>query len=544
MNTFILSAILLSNLSVGVQDSPKPIAFTGIGSHSRTISSSIPDAQKWFNQGLAFLFAFNHDEAVLAFEESARVDPKCAMAYWGIGTALGPHINNDAVEPVAASKAWKALQRAKNEIGDREGVERDLIDAALTRFSSDPMAKRAPLDLAYSKAMYAVAKKHPNDLDVQALFAEALMDLHPWNLWEQDGTPKDWTPGIKRILESIIVKNSKHPLALHLYIHVTEASSKPQDGINAARTLLTLNPGLGHMVHMPSHTFVRTGDWSEAIRSNQMAIDADTAYVAQRPNQGFYVMYMGHNHQMLAFAAMMRGQSKIAIAGMDQMLVSTPREVLEAYAPVLDGYLASVYEVRIRFGKWDEILAMPDPGAKFPVMRSIRSMARAVSYAVKGDKKKARTEQAKFYQSTKRIPTGYKVGNNSASDIMLVAEHLMNGEVLLGEGRIADAIKNLKKAVAFEDKTKYNEPPDWLQPTRHALGAVLMKAKKYAEAEAVYRADLKKLPNNGWSAFGLAKSLKMQNKFRDATVFQGMFDNIWKDADMHIDSSCLCVAGG
>lgn len=538
-----LNVALYALLLTGPQDDVKPILFSGLGTHSIPIQTSNPEAQKWFTQGVAFMFAFNHDEAVLAFEQAAAIDKECAMAYWGIATALGPNINNPAVDPAAAEKAWKAVMAAQTYIGDRKGLEKDLIDAVTVRYSPKPDADRGPLDGAYANAMRKLAALYPKDANVLAMTAEALMDLHPWDLWKHDGTAQPWTPEIKGLIENALAVNSKHPLALHLYIHTTEASGKPQDGLTAARTLLNLNPGLGHMVHMPSHTFVRTGDWEAAIKSNQMAIDADNKYVAQRPKQGFYLFYMSHNHQMLAFAAMMVGKSELAIDGMDHMIESTPPEILEAYAPLLDGYLAVIYEVRIRFGKWDEILAMPDPGPKFPVMQTMRYMSRAVSFAVKGDKMAARAEQAKFYQAMKRVPDGYTIGNNSAADVLLVAESLMNGEILLGEGRTADSVKTLTRAVAYEDKLKYNEPPDWLQPTRHALGAVLVKAKRFKEAEAVYREDLKRLPGNGWSAFGLSQSLKGQNRLREASVFTGLFEQVWKGADMHIDSSCLCVEG-
>lgn len=533
--TFIAALVL-------AQDPTPPVTFEGLGQHSIQVTTANKEAQKWFDQGVAFMFAFNHDEAVLAFEQAAKLDRDCAMAYWGIATSLGPNINNPAVDPASAEKAWKAVMAAQTFLGERSGLEKDLIAAVAKRYSPNPNAERGPLDTAYAEAMRALAAKYPDDPNVLSMTAESLMDLHPWDLWNWDGTAKPWTPEIKGLLEKALEKNSRHPLALHLYIHTTEASGKPQDGLVAARTLLNLQPGLGHMVHMPSHTFVRTGEWKEAILSNDAAIVADNAYVAKRPKQGFYLFYMAHNHQMLAYAAMMTGQSKRAIEGIDSLRLTVPNELQVAYAPMLDGYMASSYEVRIRFGKWDEILAMPDPGKDFPVMRTIRHMARAVSYAVKGDKKSARAEQARFYQASKRIPSNFTVGNNSVPDIMLVAEHLMNGEILLGEGRLADAVKLLQKAVAYEDRLKYNEPPDWLQPTRHALGAVLVKAKRFKEAEAVYRADLKKLPNNGWSVFGLSQSLKGQNKLKEARIFDGLFDDIWKEADMQIESSCLCVS--
>jgi hypothetical protein len=261
------------------------------------------------------------------------------------------------------------------------------------------------------------------------------------------------------------------------------------------------------------------------------------------PQQGFYLFYMMHNHQMLAFAAMMRGQSKLAIEGMDSALTNTPREMLEAFAPILDGYLASIYEVRVRFGKWDDILAMQDPGEKFPVMRTVRHMARAVSYSVKGDAKKARQEQWLFYDARSRVPEGTTIGNNTAVDVLRVAELLMNGEILLGEGKTDAAIASLRRAVTAEDNLRYNEPHDWLQPTRHALGAVLVRERRYSEAETVYREDLKRLPNNGWALYGLRQAVMSKSSVQQSTVRQleAQFAEAWKDADTKIQSSCLCV---
>lgn len=532
-------AALLSLSLVFAQAEPKPLLFEGTGTHARTVSTSSADAQRWFNQGLAFLFAFNHDEAIRSFEEAARIDPNCAMAHWGVATALGPHINNPAVEPAAAARAWRSLQRAREALGSRTGVERDLIEAQFKRFSADPNAERAPLDKAYAEAMKAVWRKHPRDADIGALTAEALMDLHPWDFWTPDGKPKSWTPEIKGLLERVLELDPHHPLGLHLYIHITEASANPEDGLEAARRLWKLQPGLGHMVHMPSHTFVRTGHWEDAIRSNADAIAADDAYVARRPEQGFYLVYMAHNHQMLAYAAMMVGKSKEGIAGMDHIQEAVAPEVLESMAPVLDGYLAAMYEARIRFGKWDDILSMPEPKEVFPIMRAIRHMARAVAFAVKGDAKSARIEQWHFYRTRNFVPKDRGIGNNTAWDVMKVAELLMNGEILLGENRIEDAIKTLRTAVRAEDGLKYNEPPDWLQPTRHALGAVLVKARHFKEAEAVYREDLKRLPNNGWSTFGMIQALKGQGK--DAKQYEDAFEEIWAASDIPINSSCLCV---
>jgi tetratricopeptide (TPR) repeat protein len=531
-------ATALFALALG-QDMQAPPLFDGLGGVHRQVTTDSPMAQKYFDQGLAFLFGFNHDEALRAFRWAAHLDPDCSMAWWGIATANGPHINNPMVDADHAKEAWDALIMARRMLTNETQVEKDLIAAAGKRFASAFNADRANLDVAYSQAMEALAKKYPQDADIGAMSAEAKMDLHPWDLYTPARQAKPWAPAIERELERVLAFAPRHPLAMHLYIHAVEASNHPERAEKVADALLNLQPALGHMVHMPSHIYVRTGEWKKAIDSNVMATAAEGRYIEKSPRQGFYLFYMVHNHQMLAFAAMMRGQSKLAIDGMDTAMSSVPEEMLEGAAPMLDGYLASIYEVRVRFGKWDDILGMKEPGEAFPIMRSVRHMARAVSWAVKGDAKRARMEQAMFYASAAKVPGEAVVGNNSAKDVLRVAELLMNGEILLGEGKADGSIATLTKAVSAEDGLRYNEPPDWLQPTRHALGAVLIKEKKFKEAELVYGADLKRLPHNGWALYGMAQAYK--GKSADARGWTAKFEQAWADADTQIESSCLCV---
>lgn len=534
-------ATLIAIAVLPAQQMEAPPLFDGLGGVHRKVTTDNPTAQLYFNQGLAFLFGFNHDEALKAFRYAAHLDPDCSMAWWGVATANGPHINNPMVDPDHAKEAWDALIMARRMLTNETQVEKDLIAAAGTRFTSDFSAGRANLDVAYAKAMEALAKKYPKDADIGIFHAEAKMDLHPWDLHRPDHSPQPWTSAIIKEIQRVLEFAPSHPLGLHLYIHAVEASDRPELAKKAADTLLGMMPTSGHMQHMPSHIYVRTGDWKKAIDSNVLATTAEVDYMKKSPQQGFYLFYMMHNHQMLAFAAMMRGQSKVAIDGMDSAQTNIPREVLEAFAPILDGYLASIYEVRVRFGKWDEILAMPDPGDKFPVMQTVRHMARSVSWAVKGDAKKARQEQWMFYDARTRVPEGTTVGNNTATDVLRVAELLMNGEILLGEGKADGSIASLRKAVTAEDNLRYNEPPDWLQPARHALGAVLVKNKRFTEAQKVYAADLAKLPGNGWALYGMAQALEGMARSPEARTYESQFREVWADADTTILSSCFCV---
>lgn len=498
-------------------------------------------AQRSFNQGLNFLFAFNHDEAIRSFQSAVEADPKCAMAWWGVAMANGPHINNPMVDEEHAKAAWNAIQKAKELVAKGTKVERSLVIATSKRYAMPQPADRRSLDVAFANAMRQVWLENKSDADVGAIFAESMMDLRPWDLWLPNGTPQPGTNEIVSTLRFVLGLNPKHPLANHLFIHALEASPHPEQAETAANTLRNLQPGLGHMVHMPSHIDVRTGKWREAILANQKAILADTKYRALSPQQGFYSVYMAHNRHMLAFAAMMIGRSKIAVAAMDEMVAKFPPEFLEYAAPLVDGYLAMPIEVRIRFGMWDAVLEAPEFPEKLPLSRALRHAARSIAFSAKGDTNNARIEQALFYERKKAVPENYTFGNNSASSVLLTALHLMNGELLIAENKLEKARAELIKAVETEDQLRYDEPPDWIQPTRHTLGALLLKMGRNKEAVSVYIQDLKKLPENGWSLYGISVAYDRLGQANLAAKYKSRFQTSWNGADMKIDSSCLCI---
>jgi tetratricopeptide (TPR) repeat protein len=520
-----------------------PQLFEGLGEHSRPVTAK-SDAQKYFDQGLNFLYAFNHDEAIRAFQHAAALDPDCAMAHWGVAVANGPHINNPAVPPERAKAAWAALKLAREKARTASEADQALIAALVTRYADPQPEDRHPLDEAYAKAMKEVWKKFPKDADVGALYAESLMDLRPWNLWTADGKPQPETPEIVAVLEAVQELNPKHPLALHLYIHALEASPEPGKADKAADRLRFLQPALGHMVHMPSHIDVRRGRWQEAIEANERAIAADAKYAKAVPGQGFYRLYMAHNYHMLAFAAMNQGESKRSLDAVRAMLAGVPKEWVAKpeNAAIADGYVAAPLEVMKRFGKWDDILKEPEPPEIFPIARAMRHHIRAVAHAAKGEIEKARAEQKAFRAAAKAVKADATFGNNKAADLFAVGEDMLEGEILAREGKTADAIKALRAAVASEDKLRYGEPPDWIVPVRHALGAVLLKDGQAAEAEKVYREDLRRWPDNGWSLFGLAASLDAQGKKAEAARVRAKFEEVWKRADVKITSSCFCQA--
>ncbi|HRF58749.1 MAG TPA: hypothetical protein PLH94_02410 [Fimbriimonadaceae bacterium] len=537
---FLVLSVTFAVAALGMAQESPPL-FPGTGLHARDVGLERPEARRLFHQGLAFLFAFNHDEAIRSFQAASEIEPRNPMPYWAIAIANGPHINNPVVDADHAKAAWDALQLARAHIGQAKPVDQMLIRAAERRYAMPQPSNRSMLDRAYADAMRRVWRSSPQDPDVGALFAEAMMDLRPWDLWRPDGSPQPGTAEIVATLERVLRLNPRHPLGNHLYIHAVEASPHPEKGLPAADRLRELQPGLGHMVHMPSHIDVRVGAWDKAIEANRRAILVDAAYRAKSPDQNFYRVYMAHNHHMLAFAAMMNGQSKRAIEAMDGILTLFPAEWLEALAPLIDGFLAMPIEVRKRFGLWDDVLAYPEMGRSFPLARTMRHQARAVAYAAQNRLTEARAEQQAFYKARREIAPGATFGNNSASLLLSIAHHLMNGEILLAEGKLDASIRELRKAVESEDQVRYDEPPDWIQPTRHTLGVVLLKAGRPGEAERVYRADLQRLPSNGWSLFGLAQALAMQGKTKSSAATLRKFREVWRHADVQIGSSCLCV---
>lgn len=517
--------------------------FDGLGTHGRAISTASPDAQESFNRGLAFLYAFNHDEAIRSFRQAAAIDPGAAMPHWGIAIANGPNINFPLVPEPKAKAAWEALQQAQKLSPAATPVERALIAALAKRYANPQPEDRRPLDGAYADAMRKVWEAHPDDADIGALYAEALMDLQPWNQWSPEGIANDGTDEVLKTLDRVLVLNPKHPLALHLYIHAVEASPSPEKAVEAADRLRELQPGLGHMVHMPSHIDVRLGKWQQAIEANEKAIAADAKYRKAQPEQDFYRNYMAHNYHMLAFAAMMQGQRARSTQAIREMLAEMPADWKQQNAMFVDGMHAMPYELALRFGQWDELLAEPEPAEHFPVARAVRLYARGVALAAKQQVAEARAEQVKFRTAKNALPTEAMFVLNTAADVLAIADQMLEGEILYREGKVDEALAALREAVRREDALRYIEPPDWIQPVRHALGATLMDARKFVEAEAVYRADLKKHPENGWSLFGLAESLRAQGKSAEADAVELRFKSAWQRADVQLTSSCYCLPG-
>ncbi|HEY2045329.1 MAG TPA: hypothetical protein VGG93_01990 [Candidatus Udaeobacter sp.] len=517
--------------------------YDGLGFYSRKVTTDSAEAQRYFDQGLDFLHGFNHHAAIRAFQQAAELDPECAMAHWGVALACGPHINSMAVPPPAAELAWKELELAEKNAGNASPVERALIDALAKRYANPQPEDRSGLDRAYADAMREVWKKYPKDPDVGAFFAEAMMDLRPWDQWTPDGKPRPGTDEIIATLDAVLKLNPNHPLANHLYIHAVEASPNPERAMASADRLRNLQPGLAHNVHMPSHIDIRTGHWLKAVDTNAKAVEADQRYrkIFGPPN-GFLNVYIAHNRHMLAYAAMMTGQRDLAMKHIRAMVAEIPADFLNENALQAEGNVAMPLEVMVRFGLWDELLAEPENYRdKMWFTHAFHHAARAIAYAAKGDTVNARKAQSVFVERAKLVPKEDFVSNNSCEALLAIVIPMVEGEILIAEGKIDRGIEQLRAAIQKEDGLKYDEPPGWLIPVRHSLGAVLMKQQRFAEAEQVYRDDLARLPENGWSLLGLAESLRKQDKNPDeVSQTQTKFEKVWAKADLTITTSCLC----
>lgn len=505
--------------------------YTNLGSHHYAITTRKPIAQQYFNQGLRLTWAFNHAEAVRAFEEAERLDPTCAMCSWGVAYALGPNINA-AMEPGAAAKAFKAIERAKARQRRASARERALIEALATRYAKSPGVSRASLDSAWAGAAGEVARRFPDDQEAQVLHADALMNLSPWNYWNGDGTARSGTSVILARVEGVMRTNPDHPGACHLYIHAVEAMH-PARALPCAERLAALMPGAGHLVHMPGHIYVRVGRYLDAIKANEHALHADGmimegAGVARR---GIYANgYYPHNAHFLSFAASMLGMSKSAINAARETVQRLGNDV-SAMPAFVEGVTPVVPLTLVTFGKWAEILAQPEPDEKPSFKSGMTWYARGVAHAAQGNTGLA----LQAYDKLVRIAGSYTTGDLGTA--LQIATHALSGEIALRCGVAADAVEHFREAVRLEDGLTYNEPPTWYYPMRQSLGMALLASDDFLGAEKAYREDLARFPLNGWSLFGLAQSLMRQGREDDARAAWAEFAKAWKHADVTLKAS-------
>lgn len=537
---FALPAVVTAQADAKPAASAVPL-YENLGSHHRKITTASDAAQAYFDQGLVWAYAFNHDEAIRLFREAARHDPQCAMAWWGIALCYGPHINRPLVPPEHSRQAWSALQKAIGLKAEASPLERELIDALATRYSDPPPEDRAALNQAYADAMCGVWEHHSADADVGTLCAEALMNLRPWGLWATDGQPQPGTERIEAMLSQVLKLAPDHPGANHLYIHVIEPSPHPERATAAADRLRNLVPAASHLVHMPSHIDVLTGRWAQASRQNELAIEADARYRKLSPRQDFYHVYMMHNHHMLAFASMMEGRREVALRAARQLIDSVPEEYAAREPGLVDPYLAVAYDVMKRFGMWEEILREPAPAAHMPITTAMWRFTRGLAFAAQGQVAAAEREHVAFREAAMRVPEDALLAINPARQMLEIADGMLRAEIDFRRGEVDSAVAALRRAAEQEDALLYMEPPEWIQPVRHTLGAFLLEAGRFEEAEAVYREDLAKWPNNGWSLYGLGRSLRGQGDLQQAQAVEAEFRQAWSRADTQIGSSCLCV---
>lgn len=525
--------------------------FRDMGDYSRPITTDARRAQRYFDQGLKWIYGFNHDEAVRSFTKATELDPGCAMAWWGIAYAQGPNYNASRMNPEREAAAWAAIQQALVELDNETPAEHALINATAKRYgqpvaiddNATPEQKKQAQATAnkaqanrkadFANAMARVWQQFPNDPDIGALYADAMMVKNPWRLHKPDGSlAREETQTIIETLEAVFAVELYHPGANHLYIHAIEASADKQRGVPAADRLSAAVPMSGHLVHMPSHLYVQVGMWDRAIEQNLLALKTDRKYLKESPGQYRQHGYIAHNGHMLAFAAMMGGRERDAMQGALHAWESIPQELFDTMGKRYDRALCAKFDVMKRFGRWDQILAEPAPPEMLSRTTAVWRTCRAVAFAAKKDFANAEVEHAAFRELLSKRKNDSFLQRN---------DKFIAAEIALHKEQWDEAIRLLEEAVPLEDKARYSEPPTYLQPIRHTLGAVYFRAGRYAQAERVYREDLANWPGNGWSLYGLAHSLNRQGKTEEANIAFANHERAWQNADNPLRTTCECI---
>ncbi len=510
--------------------------YENLGSLHHPISTNHPKAQQYFDQGLRLVYAFNHEEAINSFREALRFDDRAAMAWWGIALALGPNINA-AMGPNEERQAYGAIQQAKKFSGKIQPRERAYIEALATRYTSPPESGRRDRDETYAHAMEKVWKEFPSDADAGTLYAEALMVLQPWDFWTPEGAPKGRATDIEAVLERALKLNPDHPGACHYYIHTVEASPHPERALPCADRLPSLVPGAGHLVHMPGHIYLRLGRYREAAERNVHAAAADHELLEHRKLSGIYPAgYYPHNVHFLWSALTMEGRSKEAIQAARDLMAIVPWEKA-AQEPAMEEFTPTLLFALTRFGHWKEALEIPEPPPDLLYTRAIWHYARGFSLAALGRFQEATVERERLAELAKTMPKDRTVGVASVADLAQIATDVLTGEIAARQGNLDEALTHLRSGADREDRLRYYEPPLWHYPVRHSLGAVYLMAGQADKAEQAYRVDLKQHPENGWALFGLAESLRAQNKGEAAAGVEERLQKAWARADVRLTAS-------
>ncbi|MDQ3017237.1 MAG: hypothetical protein M3R25_11040 [Bacteroidota bacterium] len=521
-------------------NTPAPL-FAGMDVLNYPITTSNPEAQKYFNQGLLLAYGFNHAEAARSFYYATKLDSTCAMCYWGFAYVLGPNYNM-GMEPDNYSRAYDAIQKAKSLSKPATQQEKDMITALSARYVKEVVENRRPLDSAYMLAMKTIHAQYPKNVDIAAMYAESLMDMHPWDLWETDGRPKSWTPEILKAIEVAINTNTKHPGGHHFYIHALEASAEPEKALASCKVFDDgLVPNSGHLVHMPSHIYINTGDYHLGSVCNIKAVERDSSYTTQCHAQGAYPMvYYPHNYHFLAACATLEGDSKWAIKAADKMSEQTNHKgMLDAQLYSFQHFYSIPYFVKVKFQKWNDILSKSAPDSSLIYANGIYRYAKGMAHVGLNqlDKAQAELDTLKMIADMDTLQKMPIWGFNTMFQIVDIAQKILKSELKAKKGEYDESIRLLKEAVAIEDKLQYQEPPDWFFSVRHHLGAVLLQANKPAEAITVYEEDLETFPKNGWALSGLKSAYEATKQTDKAKETNTLLQNAWAHADVQLMGS-------
>jgi tetratricopeptide (TPR) repeat protein len=534
-----LLLLLSSTLPLIAQSEPKPKSkpldslVPGMGALHHEVTTSSREAQAFFDQGLSLIYAFNHQDAARSFRHALELDPKCAMAWWGVALATGPNYNDTDIGGERGKAAYDAIQKARELESGLAPAERGYIEALSQRFSANPKAGQQKLFESYRDAMAQLARQYPDDSDAATLYAESIMDLHPWQLWAADGKPAPGTDELLRVLQLVLARDPGHLGANHFYIHAVEASRHPELGLASADRLGGLAPSAGHLVHMPSHIYVRVGDYPNAVLANQKASLADEAYISSYHPIGMYpAMYYSHNLHFLAYAATVEGNSKAALDAMARLEANIKPHLKDMSS--MEWFNITRMVILVRFARWEEIVKLPQPEARLRLTNMAWHFARGMAYAAQGERSKAEAERKAMAKLLAATLPDEPFGFNRVHEVMGVALNMLDAKMASARGDSRMAVAELEKAVKTYDALHYDEPPDWYLPPREQLGAVLLAAGKATDAEAAFRADLQQNPNSGRSFFGLAAALKAQGKASEAADATAQFQAAWKDADVQL----------
>ncbi len=523
--------------SAAADNGPAPL-LDGLGHLHHAITTSKPGAQRYFDQGLTLAYGFNYDEAARSFRYAAKLDPKCAMAYWGIALAVGPNYNDQDIDATRRKSAYESSQKALALAGNAKPAEQGFIRALAKRFSADPKADPKKLNVDYAQAMREVMRQNPADSDAAVLFADAAMNVHPWQLWTHEGQPVEGTPEIVEVLEGVLKRDPNHIGANHLYIHAVEASQHPERALASANRLTALCPGAGHLVHMPAHIYIRTGDYHASSLANQQAVGIDQGYVNKYHVTGMYpMMYYTHNLHFLAISSCFEGRfdeaNRIATKVVTGMMPFA-KEI-----PMAESFLPTKTFVLIRFRQWEDVATMPEPDKNLRLLHAVWHFGRGMADTGFARLDKAATERDALIAEAKALPQSATLGLNSAHQVLDIAAGMLDANIARGQRNYKLAAELLSKAAQAEDKLNYDEPPDWYLPPRESLGAVLFTDGRYADAEAAFRAELKLHAKNPRALYGLAECLQAEKKTAEAATVRKEFEAGWRNADTKLKMSDL-----